>query len=177
MVIQGAFRARFAYHMLVHCTAVASNAATLLSRFWRSVRHFSNANVSLMVQEEKLTDGWSQVLNMHTVRKMAPRGFSFSGSIRFNRWKVCMCYKRDPPPTKAAKPKRETDDTQMPPSRGFWHIDEMKHLNVQDYFQLIGGDPGRQEIIRLVDGGAPPPVEEDGQAVPDCGVPKRSAAV
>lgn len=136
-----------------------------------------------MVKEEKFADGWPRVLNMRTVQKMAPRGFSFPGSIRFNGWKVCICYKRDPLSTKR---KRETEGLKCetkgcrPPSRGFWHIDEMKRLNVLDYFQLIGGDPGRQEIIRLVDAGAPRPASSDeayAQAVPDGGVQERPEAL
>jgi hypothetical protein len=157
IVIQTAFRARFAVKMkkLLLAHTMSEDAVTCISRFWRSVRHLSKADVSRLVKEEQLDNGWSLVLNMQTVHKMTPRGYSFSGSIRFNGWKICICYKRNTAITKKTKRKREADD-KKPPSRGFWHIDQIKHMNVMDYFQLIGGDPGRQEIIRLVDAGSPP---------------------
>ncbi len=117
--------------------------------------HFKTAISKILADERQ--DDLGDIFNMHHFMKIGPKNYDAIKSIRFDGFKVVVMYHM-PKPKKAVnqapttgKRKRKNDKPLPTPGRLYCTTDIVKNLQFEDYFQLVGLDPGREEIARIVD--------------------------
>lgn len=100
-------------------------------------------------------DTWSEVLSFTEKGSVKQRkGFHFAGSIRTDGVSIRLLFKKQP--SKTSSP------IQRLPRCGLYTIDTIKHLARQEAYQVIGGDPGKRELLVCTDVDGPP--DKNGKA-------------
>ena len=116
--------------------------------------HFKKAITAATAVQRQ--DDLGDIFNMHHFKKIGPKNYDTIKSIRFDGFKVVVMYHIPKPKkaTQAPKPgkrKRKNDAPLPSPGRLYCTTDIVKNLQFEDYFQVVGLDPGREEIARIVD--------------------------
>ena len=116
-----------------------------------------SAAVAAKVAAAKAGD-FEAILNMKMLRKKAPKGYSSFHSLRYDGVSVSVLYKKDGArPPKAARGKEEPPGkkrrvvTPLPKPGRLHFAKDISRNDIEADFQLVGLDPGKEEIFRIVD--------------------------